>query len=347
MRRALAALCLAAASLAPAAAAAQVPATPQRVTITGRVVDAYTRLAIPGVTVSFEELGLSLVSDADGAFEIVDAPVGVYELRISAPGYRDAVGNFAIMQAGTFVTTLTPLGSDEAAPRGRLVGQVSDAENGRALQGVRVRVEAISLDGLTGEDGRFAYVSVPPGRHVVEFSSLGYATRSDTITVVAGSTSDARVAMSLDPVEVEPITVIVERRDVVLERQGFYERRRVTTGDFIDRETIDAQNPVEMTDVFSRLNGVQIRLADGGNPLTRSVVLTRGRAESFGGVCYPSVYLNGLIVHRGGSGPAMLNQLLAPDQVAGIEVYHGGASVPAEYGGTGASCGVIVIWTGR
>lgn len=338
MRRALSALCLAAASLAPVTAVAQVPATPQRVTITGRVVDAYTRMAIPGATVSFEELGLSLFTDADGAFEIVNAPVGVYELRISAPGYRDAVGNFAIMQAGSFVTTLTPLGGGEAAPRGRLVGQVSDADSGRPLQGVRVRVEAISLDGVTGDGGRFSFGSVPPGPHAVEFSSLGYATRLDTITVVAGSTSDARVALAVDPVEMEPITVIVERREPLLEQQGFYERRRVTTGDFIDRETIEAQSPVLMTDLFRRLNGVQI--------VTGAVILTRGRGE-LGGNCYPSVYVNGAIVHRGGSGAAMLDQLLAPDQVAGIEVYHGGASVPVQYGGTGAACGVIVIWTGR
>lgn len=320
-------------------------AAQERVTIQGRVVDANTRRPLTDVSVAIPELDIYLVTDAEGGFEIRNAPVGVYDLRLSATGYANAAGDLAIMRPGSFVTTLTPLGGAGEAPRGRLVGRVSHAPDGRPVQGVRVHLTGLSLDVLTDESGRFVFPSVPPGSHAVEFSNLGYATRVDTIAVVADQTSDARVTMAVDPVELEPVEVIVEGRVPLLERRGFYERRRRTNGDFVERSDIEAWGSNQVTDVFRRVNGARIRLQDAMNPLSSAVILTRGIGTGGSGLCYPRVYVDGIIVHRGGDEPAMLNYFVTPDRVAGIEVYHGGSATPMEYGGTGALCGVIVVWT--
>ena len=32
-------------------------------------------------------------------------------------------------------------------------------------------------------------------------------------------------------------------------------------------------------------------------------------------------------------------------QIAGVEVYKGPATLPAEFGGSGGRCGAVVIWT--
>ncbi|MEQ9398651.1 MAG: carboxypeptidase regulatory-like domain-containing protein [Longimicrobiales bacterium] len=336
-----AAVLLALAVTAPILAA---PAAAQeRVTISGKVVDAHTRRPIPGVRVELAELDLSLTADAEGVFELRDMPVGVYELRLSAPGYAPADGNFAIMRPGSFVTTLTPRGTDPMLPRGRLVGRVVDVGSEQPLADVRVGLPDISMETLTDQDGRFAFGSVPPGRHRVDFEGLGYAPRTDTISVVAARTSDARVAMTVDPLELEPVDVVVERRELVLENRGFYQRREMTSGTFVDREDIEAWGPSEATDIFRRINGARIRLANPLDPLSSAVILTRSIGDRV--PCYPSVYLDGILVHRSGDTPAMLNQLVRPDRVAGIEVYRGGASVPVEYGGTSGACGVLVVWT--
>lgn len=324
---------------APAHLAAQ-----ERVTISGKVVDAHTRQPIPGVRVEMAELDLSLTADADGAFELRDVPVGVYELRLSAPGYTPADGNFAVMRPGSFVTTLTPRGTGPMVPRGRLVGRVVDVGTQQPLAGVRVELPDISMETLTDEDGRFMLGAVPPGSHRVDFEGLGYATRNDTIAVLADRTSDARVGMTVDPVELEPVTVVVERRDPVLERLGFYERRQMTNGTFVDREDIEAWSPTVATDIFRRVNGARIRLANPLDPLSSAVILSRSIGDRTT-PCYPAVYLDGILVHRPGSTPAMLNHLVSPDRVAGIEVYRGGSSVPIEFGGTGAACGVLLVWT--
>jgi len=330
--------------LAPGPGVGQERALVERVDITGRVVDAVTRLPISGVLVQLPEVDLALRTDERGVFKLANAPVGTYELRLSAPGYRTSQGAFAIVRPGGFTATLQPLSGGEGVPPGQLVGHVAEAGTDRPIPAVRVRVPALFLDGLTGDDGRFAFADVPPGRHEVEFANLGYAVRRDTVEVVSRKTSEVRVSLSVDPVEVEPITVTVERREPVLERHGFYERRRVSVGGrFIDREAIEAQAPVEMVDIFRRIPGAEVRLADPMNPMTRAIILRGGRGELR--ACYPSVYLDGIVVHRASQGPAMLNFLVDPGKVAGIEVYQGGASMPVQYGGTLGGCGAIVIWT--
>jgi len=40
-----------------------------------------------------------------------------------------------------------------------------------------------------------------------------------------------------------------------------------------------------------------------------------------------------------------VDDYVLPREVAGVEIYLGAASLPAEYGGADARCGAIVIWT--
>jgi hypothetical protein len=37
--------------------------------------------------------------------------------------------------------------------------------------------------------------------------------------------------------------------------------------------------------------------------------------------------------------------VVLPDQVAGIELYTGPATVPPEFNATGSACGVVAVWT--
>ena len=56
--------------------------------------------------------------------------------------------------------------------------------------------------------------------------------------------------------------------------------------------------------------------------------------------------VNGIFVYRGEPDELLfdLNQL-SPTDVLAVEVYNGGASMPAEYNATRSTCGLLVIWT--
>lgn len=40
-----------------------------------------------------------------------------------------------------------------------------------------------------------------------------------------------------------------------------------------------------------------------------------------------------------------LNDFVLPGEIAGVEIYRGLASLPAEFGGYANRCGVVAVWT--
>lgn len=148
----------------------------------------------------------------------------------------------------------------------------------------------------------------------------------------------------------DPIVVSVERREIALQDAGYYNRLEEGFGAFIDRAEIESRAPPEMSDIFSRIPGVEL-FADPDNPLEKYIVLRGGRQASFSagpyGRCFPRVVLDGLVINRGGDEPAQLDRMLDPVAIAGVEVFTTSSGVPARYGGVGSSCGVILIWTRR
>ncbi len=320
------------------------------VTIVGTVVDVVTRQPIRGVTVQLTGSGFVLETDAAGQFTLQRIPVGNYRLELSHPNYQPAVGDFAIMRSGTFETAMEPVATDEDELMTGIVGAVSDATSGAPLNGVSVRTSAGRQTTVTDSRGRFALNDLAPGGHTVEFAQLGFATRTDTIHVVPGRVTNARVGLSADPVQLDPIEITVERREIALQAAGYYHRAEEGFGDFIDREEIERRMPNEMSDVFSRIPGVEL-YADPDNPLEKYIVLRGGRQSSLSsgayGRCFPRVILDGLVLTGGGDDPAQLDRMLDPSAIAGVEVFSTGSGVPAQYAGTGSSCGVILIWTRR
>lgn len=71
------------------------------------------------------------------------------------------------------------------------------------------------------------------------------------------------------------------------------------------------------------------------------------RCSSFP-VCYPAVFLDGVLVRRGGSAPGPrdwpFDEIVAPSDAAAVEAYTN-ADVPPQYGGPSAPCGAVLLWT--
>jgi len=348
-------------------------AAQEMVSITGQVLDALTRDPIPGVAVTFasrspdDQPDLELETDSAGRFAVQSIAVGEYRLQLRHPLYNPSVGDFTVVRAGPFVTSMQPvaLGDDELLTG--IVGVLTDAATGDALSGVTVRTGQGQTGTFTDTRGEFLFDDLIAGQHVLEFSMIGYAARADTIRVTAGRVTNVEVSLSVDPVGLEPIVVSVERREARLQEVGFYHRRQVGFGEHIDRLAIENRGPLEVTDLFSGMPGVEL-FTHPTSSLGKFVVLRSGRLpwrsrtltdeqieerrERFKGLqppeynrCFPAVYIDDLLAHSGGADPARLDDLLAPAAIAGIEVYPSTAGLPAKYQAGGARCGVIVIWT--
>ena len=69
----------------------------------------------------------------------------------------------------------------------------------------------------------------------------------------------------------------------------------------------------------------------------------RGVCKAFG----PKVVLDGLVIERLDDYPALIDRLIDPESVAGVEIFPSSAGVPAQYAGIDVTCGVILFWTRR
>jgi len=231
---------------------------------------------------------------------------------------------------------LLELGTDQPISRGLVALLNQEGE----------RVAAV----LTNELGEFTLRAPMAGSFRIYAEGLGYRPATDgPLELGQGSEVDVQFHLERDPLPIDSLAVMGTPRNRWLESSGFYERKELGRGHFIEREFIEERNPRQPTDLFRQIPGFRVmRLGDGSG---RNVILSRRfstfKIGSKAGQCGPMVYLDGLQMGRaheftGGS----LDHLLEPSDIVGIEAYVGVSQIPEKWRGSDAACGVIAIWTG-
>jgi TonB-dependent Receptor Plug Domain len=137
------------------------------------------------------------------------------------------------------------------------------------------------------------------------------------------------------PVQVDSLAVTVEGRQRRLEVSGFYSRRSTEPGGvFLELQDLDEKRAIRASDFFQGIPGVHV--VPGRDGIWR--VLLRNR-------CLPNLYIDGIRLRSQNFDSVRIDEMVHPNDVEGIEIYRSTAQVPSQYGGTGAGCGVILIWT--
>lgn len=217
-----------------------------------------------------------------------------------------------------------------------LVVTVRSASNGRPVQGARVSVVGEQAAGVTDAAGVVRLAGVRLGVQAVEARRLGYATRFGMARLAAGEAAELTLALEVQAVRVAEIRVRApERRrgPTYLERMGFERRRASGLGTFVTRADLERRNPRFLSDALRSVAGVVILPSriGGGHA-------TMGRTG--GTRCPIQYFVDGVLIGPGFN----VDDVMAGD-VEGLEIYRGGAEVPAEFNRRSAMCGVIVIWT--
>ena len=103
--------------------------------------------------------------------------------------------------------------------------------------------------------------------------------------------------------------------------------------------------------LLDRLQGIGFSILD-----KQVVAVSRRRFGPMGEPCYMSVVLDGSVIYSSGApGLAVLAGGRSPPDLkmfdvaslTAVELYRGAGEVPIEFGGAGAACGVLVLWTRR
>ena len=244
---------------------------------------------------------------------------------------------------------------------GRVVGQVRDARTHRPVVAAEISVGSRAAAVQSNRTGRFVLSGLPVGEHELSFRHIGFSPLMHSVTVTRGHTTEVDARLTPDPVELEPI-VATATRPRRLEIKGFYERKywgeQLGGGTFFTAEDIERRNPVRITHMVADAPGVRLANCTVRGYGCKLYSTTHSRGFSDQG-CKLNIYLDGILAIRGSAerwslaaGPLgdtnprdSINDLVLPTEIAGIEVYTGAASLPAEFSGSDARCGAVVIWT--
>lgn len=189
----------------------------------------------------------------------------------------------------------------------------------------------------TGPSGRFRIVQLPPGQYLVIARRIGFRPISGIIEVTAGDT--LRVSYTMEPAAAQLDTVHVNATSWSPQLEEFYERKKIGLGEFMSQEDIDRRNSMYASDLMRGFKSIHVVSL----PLGGAQAVSARTGSIFGKACSTQVFLDGVRLPV----PVDLDLLPSPKELAGIEVYAGPATVPLLYGGSGARCGVILVWTKR
>ncbi|HEX8849428.1 MAG TPA: carboxypeptidase regulatory-like domain-containing protein [Gemmatimonadaceae bacterium] len=289
-------------------------------------------------------------TDANGRFAFCGLPSDA-SFTLWASAGRASTGSVSVELPAFAVATTTlaidvadtmPRRDSTGAPTRRGSARVSGfvrGPSGAALPGARVGIRGTLAEAVADDRGAYTLSDLPAGTQTLEARAIGYRPISRTVTLssrrpLAFDVRFDSTAQILQTVEVTG-KAVVDRAT-----EEFNRAKQRGFGYFLDREAIEQRNAFQASELLRTAPGVMVY--NSGLPGSPPVIQIRGSA-GFSGACQPGLVIDGLQFSNGGGD---LDQLVRPDDVAGLAVYRGASEVPVEYQSIG-SCGLIQVWTRR
>src|SRR5688572_17455516 len=224
--------------------------------------------------------------------------------------------------------------SEPAVPRtdvpGVVTGLVCDSV-GVGISGANLSLIGISGQVYSDADGRFRIQGVSPGDHRLVARRIGFRPETLAVALPPDRGVEVQIRLRAAAFQVAPV-VIAERARIMGPMRGFWERKERGVGHFFTAEDIERRHPRAVSDLLRTLPGTRINYISG-----QSVITFRGMR------CAPLIWVDGAPATAGYLDP----DLFSITSLAGIEVYPGPATVPAELTWVRgkSTCGVIAVWT--
>jgi len=219
------------------------------------------------------------------------------------------------------------LGPRTGAAQATLRGRVIDSEIGQPIAGATVRIRRdppLTTDSL----GRFEVRGLPEGDAEIAIQVIGYARGAFWIRIPPSGEVDRVFALDFTGARLP--AVVVEARAEKLEPRyvPFEQRRHRKLGAYLRWDELAAYGSVG--DALRTVRGVRMTC----NQQTYECFAYMARTPH----CLPTWWVDGQQVHS-------FHESTSIRDVYGIEIYRGAGEIPAEFTGSNAGCGVIVVWT--
>ncbi|MEO6879310.1 MAG: TonB-dependent receptor plug domain-containing protein, partial [Gemmatimonadaceae bacterium] len=224
------------------------------------------------------------------------------------------------------------------AASGTITGLVSDGGTGAPLGAANVRVTSTQIGAQTTADGHYTIRGVTPGTHDVQVNRIGYEAKHISVTVVAGQTVTANVAVSQAAFSLATVVTTVTGAASKVEMTN-----TVSTVDVASK--VDESSAHSLGELLSgQASGVQV--SSSGAAGAGSRIRIRGQ-NSLNLNNAPVVYIDGVKVNStagtGRNSSASRFDDINPEEIQSIDVLKGPAA--STLYGTEAANGVIIITT--
>lgn len=342
--------------------------------IIGRVLDADTDNPVDSARVSFAWSELSLqslrrvpklreaITSADGVYRICGLPpqieggtlqaikngVNTAEVRVSVEGEGLVIQGLRIGNTETVTRAPTdsaekrvreaatgPLFSAMTMQRGNaaLTGKVLSA-NGTPVIGARVDVVGTPGATLTRDGGEFSLSGLPSGTQSLVVRQIGFEPVEMPVELSTKAAARVTVTMTKPARILDPVVITASAAEG-LERVGFNQRKRSAGGTFITGDDVMKRAPNLLSDVFRGVPGIRVEPVGNEYQIVSARNVMGGCVKYFvDGAPWEAMF------------PGDVDRLYPPQEIAGIEVYPSGSSVPAQFQQAGqSSCSAIVIWS--
>ncbi len=280
---------------------------------------------------------LSVHTDAAGDFRLPGVPPGSHLLVVARDGFVPRSFRFTLPASAPTELDLGAIQLDARPDSVTAVsGVVLDARTRDSIPAaILILDDTVTV--TTDPSGRFFIWEVRPGPHYLEVRRIGYEATAMPLQVPEGHVGvELVIELSAVPVELPEVVVEGDRTLYAFGKlRGFYQRRDRGFGHYITRDEIAKRVPRVLTDVLRGVPRLDVRPGPLGNRIV-SVSDASPNCRS------PTLYLDGTELGQGN-----VDELINPEDVAGIEIYARPAEIPVEFNPTRASpgCGVIVLWT--
>ena len=302
----------------------------EAVRVTLQLRDSETLAPLLGALIEVSDHARRYVTGVDGR-ATVEVPAGNYAITVRKGGYTTLNHELEVVRPGEVTLSLKKLADVEAGLPATLLVRVREAVTERAIEGAAVSLGEEETR-ITGGSGNVQF-STLSGPARIDVEMIGYADRSEPVSVHPDGITVVDLAMAVDAVVLPPIEVEVRSRFLLA--NGVY--RRIDKGQvmrMITREQLE-QFPVSfLSDALANVPGVRVDRRTVGD--TRVFGPARGDPDG----CELQVYVDGI--------PTEMNiDSFSPEMVELAEIYWG-LRTPVQYRGPNQSnCGAVLLWMRR
>ena len=315
-------------------------AAPAQVELRGRVVSE-AGTPISGATITLAGVGYSVRADSLGQFRLSGQPGATIALSLRAVGYRDDTASVTLSRRGSLTREFSLLAADAAPPEVNpsdrvLRGRVHD-ESGLPLSYANIQLN-FGRRFLADDSGRFRVPYPGTGTATVIVRRIGFEPAEFSLREMPDTS--LRVQLKQIPKELKGVVVTGASAFRSLDTYGFYGRMRdaergINHGYFITPEDLEKRKPAFITQMVEGFPTVRV---EGPRPLNYVI---KGSME-----CKMTVYLDNIrIVGKVGRADDFVNEMVAPNHVAAMEIYPRAINAPPAYQMMNGTCGVVLIWT--